>query len=201
MPAKNTRNTFLLLTITVSLMACSSDSNNLAEEGLNNSDLGNSDDNSSMLAPGSDQQDVMTLDGLDGSWEQGCLANPDDATFSSATLLASDNTITVTESVFTDNACSIAAVPAIIETVSSLIFDGTTTTTALGDASNVELTVETRTIDDVSDTGDINSITYDMMLIINDTLYFGNKTGDNDGSTDELQPTTLDQVNIYMSAE
>ena len=201
MPAKNTRNTFLLLTITVSLMACSSDSNNLAEEGLNNSDLGNSDDNSSMLAPGSDQQDVMTLDGLDGSWEQGCLANPDDATFSSATLLASDNTITVTESVFTDNACSIAAVPAIIETESSLIFDGTTTTTALGDASNVELTVETRTIDDVSDTGDINSITYDMMLIINDTLYFGDKTGDNDGSTDELQPTTLDQVNIYMSAE
>jgi len=71
-------------------------------------------------------------------------------------------------------------------TENSLVFDNTTSNTSLGDASNLESTVESRTVDGVSSTDGINAITYDILLITNNTLYFGDKSGENNGTTTTL---------------
>ncbi len=180
----------LALAFTLSLAACGSDSSNSSDAATG-----------TMPAPGANPVEPVTLEGLDGTWSQDCLANSADATFSTATLTAADNVATITQSVYTDNACTSAATPAPIETQRSLVFDDTTTSTSLGDASNVEWTVESKTIDGVSDTSDINGTVYDVMLITNGTLYFGDRSGGKDGTSEALRPTTLDQVNIFTSSE
>ena len=180
----------LALAFTLSLAACGSDSSNSSDAATG-----------TMPAPGANPVEPVTLEGLDGTWSQACLANSADATFSTATLTAADNVATITQSVYTDNACTSAATPASIETQRSLVFDDTTTSTSLGDASNVEWTVESKTIDGVSDTSDINGTVYDVMLITNGTLYFGDRSGAKDGTSEALRPTTLDQVNIFTSSE
>lgn len=172
------------LLFALGLSACDSDDNT-------------AETNSSMLAPGATPGDEATLEGLDGNWATGCLASSGDATFTTTTISVADNVASVTQSIFTDNACTTAATPASIVTDRSLQFDGETSNTSLGDASNVVWTVESRTVDGTPDSDGVNNMVWDIMLITNDTLYFGDRSGSNDGSTEALRPNTLDEVNIF----
>lgn len=141
---------------------------------------------------------MITLEGLDGSWSQACLA---DSTLFTVAVMIAENVATLTESFFTDSACDTAASPASIETQRSLVFDGTTTITATGEASNVEWMVESKLVDGVADFNDLNNAVYDVMLIANNTLYVGDRSGSNDGSAEALRPTALDQNNIFTLIE
>ena len=161
----------------------------------------NSSSTSTMPAPGTTPEDTVTLEGLDGNWVRTCMANATDATFSTATLVAADNVVTITDSIFTDSGCATPASPATIEIQRSLVFDGTTSNTALGDASHVTWTVESKTIDGTPDTAGTNGSAFDLMLITNNTLYFGDRSGVNDGSTETLRPTTLDETAIFTLSE
>ncbi len=181
------RTSALTLTAATLLWACSSDDN--------------STNTSTMPAPGTVPEDAVTLPGLDGNWARACMANATDATFSTVTLIAADNVATITESVFTDSGCATPASPANIETQRSLVFDGTTSNTSLGDASHVTWTVESKTIDGTADSSSTNESAFDLMLITNNTLYFGDRSGTNDGSTEALRPTTLDETAIFTLSE
>ncbi|MEM7256891.1 MAG: hypothetical protein AAF404_05835 [Pseudomonadota bacterium] len=112
-----------------------------------------------------------------------------------------DNVATVTQSIYTDTACSTPSTPASIVTQRSLAFDGNTSTTSLGDASHVEWTVESRTVDGAEDTTGVNIMIWDLVLITNNTLYFGDRSGTNDGSTEALRPTVLDEGTTYAANE
>ena len=161
----------------------------------------NSSDTSTMPAPGTAPEDTVTLEGLDGNWAKACMAHATDATYSTATLVAADNVVTITDSVFTDSGCVTPASPATIESQRSLVFDGTTSNTSLGDASHVTWTVESKTINGVQDTASTNESAFDLMLITNNTLYFGDRSGANDGSTEALRPSTLDETAIFTLSE
>lgn len=172
------------LALTLSLSACDSDDDN-------------ANTSNTMPAPGTTPGDDVTLPGLDGDWSTTCIASSVDSTYSTTDITVADNVATVTESIFTDSACTTPSTPAIIVTDRSLQFDSTTSTTALGDASHVTWTVESRTVDGAADSSGTNDTVWDLMLIANDTLYFGDRSGDNNGSEEALRPTTLDEVNIF----
>lgn len=171
----------LVVVLVTALYGCDSDDNALT------------DTSASMPAPGETPVDPITVDGLAGQWQRPCAASTTSADYSTADMTIADNVATITQSIFTDSACTTPASPAVIVTENSLVFDNTTSNTSLGDASNLESTVESRTVDGVSSTDGINAITYDILLITNNTLYFGDKSGENNGTTTTLRPLTLDQ--------
>lgn len=175
--------------LVVFLTGCSSDNDN------NSSD----DTSTTQPAPGENPTDAITMDGLAGQWSRTCSAVADSVEYSSAELNVADNVATVTESFYTDSACTTAASPAMVVTDNSLVFDDTTTSTSLGNANNVESTVESKTVDGTAATDGINVITYDIMLITNNTLYFGSKADANNGSTEALRPQTLDQIATWSN--
>lgn len=179
-----------LLTIAIitgtALYGCDSDD----DDASANSDT-------SMPAPGETPTDPVTVDGLAGQWATACAAMADSAEYSSATMTIADNVATITESFFTDNACATAASPAVVVSDNSLVFDNSTSTTSLGEASNFESTVESKTVDGTPDNENVNTVVYDILLITNDTLYFGDKTGENNGTSATLRPQTLDQTLVW----
>lgn len=186
MTIKNT-NSLIALALVAALAGCDSDNDS------------SSNTSTTQPAPGADPTDPITMDGLAGAWARSCSALPDSAGFSSAQFNVADTVATLTESFYTDSACASAASPAVVVTENSLVFDDTMTTTSLGEANNVESTVESKTTDGTAVTEGINAITYDIMLITNNTLYFGSKADANDGSTEELRPQTLDQTQIWSN--
>ncbi len=178
--------TALTTVVLVALSGCSSNDDTTAAN------------DTSAPAPDQNPTEEVTLQGLTGTWNQSCLASDSTASrYSLATLVAADNVATVTQTFFTDVACSNAASPATSVEQHSLVFSGTTSNTALGDALHVDSTVESRSIDGVDSSDGVNTVTHDIALILNNTLYFGNKQGSNNGSTADLRPTELDQQAIY----
>ncbi len=177
----------------IGLQACSSDST--SEPEMTDGEA----DETSQPAPGVTPGVPLTLEGLEGSWQRStCLASATDASvYTNAGLTIADNVASLTINAFTDSACSSPASPAVTLTESSLVFDGSTSTTTLGEASHFDSTVESKTVDGVDSNDSINSISYDIALIINDTLYFGDTQGSNDGSSSELRPTTLDEQSFF----
>jgi hypothetical protein len=175
----------LILVSLLGLNACDSDSNIAAT------------DDGTMPAPGTTPGEDITLEGLDGDWSSACIAATDAATFSTTTIAVADNIATGAASIYTDNACTTPATPASITTERSLEFDGNTSSTSLGDASHVTWIVESRTVDGADDTSGVNAMVWDIMLITNDTLYFGDRSGSNDGSEEALRPTALDEISIF----
>lgn len=185
----NRNSTLFLMTILIitGIQGCDSDNDPVVET------------TTTMPAPGANPTDDITMDGLAGTWTRGCTALADSSNYSTTQLDIADNVSTLTESFFTDNGCSTAASPAVVITDSSLVFDNTMATTTLGQANLVESTVESKTIDGASDTDGINTVTYNIMLITNNTLYYGDTSGDNNGSTAALRPTTLDQTYTFSN--
>ena len=61
--------------------------------------------------------------------------------------------------------------------------------------------MESKLVDGVADFNDLNNAVYDVMLIANNTLYVGDRSGSNDGSAEALRPTALDQNNIFTLIE
>lgn len=177
----------ILLMPLLGLAACSSDDD--------------SANTSTMPAPDANPGDEITLDGLDGNWISSCVESASDATYSTTTITVADNAATVSQSIYTDNSCSTPSAPANIVTERSLVFDGNTSATSLGDASHVEWTVESRLVDGENDNTGVNVSVWDLMLITNDTLYFGDRTGDNNGTTEALRPSALDEIVTYTMNE
>lgn len=186
-----------IISVSAMLAACSSD-----DDDDNNGDDGAGD--TSTPVDGDNTGDTGNsggLSGLDGTWVQACLADdPDDAEseYSTGQSVFNGNMVTVTEMTYTDSGCTIAADPAVIVIESSFVFPGGTTTTALGDATHIDVTIESVTLDgeplsdEFSDLIGLNDIEYDLVLIDNDMLYVGDTDGDLDGSTEALRPNALD---------
>ena len=154
---------------------------------------------STMPAPNQNPEDAVTLEGLDGQWNSACTAIADNSLWSTANYSVADNVGTMTERFYTDNACSTDASPAITITENSLAFNGEVSSTSLGDASQVETTAESITTDGEAVSDAVNTITYDIMLITNNTLYFGDKSGAMNGSSADLRPESLDQMRTYSN--
>lgn len=162
--------------------------------GCDSDDSPASDTSTSMPAPGETPGELVTVAGLDGLWKRACTASASSSEYSSAEMNIAENVATITESYFTDSACSTPASTAVVVTENSLVFDESVTATALGDANNVESTVESKSVDGSNVTEGVNVVTYDLLLLTNNTLYFGDKSAEGSGTTEALRPSTLDQT-------
>ena len=131
---------------------------------------------------GGDDDEVVAFNDLNGDWTSGCFV---DAPFSvKLDVTFNDNNVTVTETEYADAACSMPTT--VKNETSSFTLGGAVSL----DGSVAGITSATKIdITSLSDPGDTD---YDLIAIKDDTLYLGDDSGANDGSTPELRPTQLD---------
>ena len=137
---------------------------------------------------------------LQGSFTSGCVFDPLPGSAQGSfteTVAIEGNTLIGTLLSFSDDNCSVPALPAEFITEESLVLPGGSVTTSFGEAAFIDVTLESFTID-----GELApeflaltepDVTFTIFLITNDGLWFTGETfGINDGSSPERRPTTLD---------
>lgn len=143
---------------------------------------------------------VPTQADLQGSFTSGCVFDPlsgsSEGSFTE-TITVEGNTLVGTLLSFTDNDCTVPALPAEFVTEESFVLPGGSVTTSLGEAAFIDVTLESLTED-----GELTSeflaltepdVTFTIFLITTDGLWFSGETfGINDGSSPALRPATLD---------
>ncbi|MBX2880374.1 MAG: hypothetical protein KTR32_10605 [Granulosicoccus sp.] len=177
-----------IVVLSAFIVACDSNDDQDSDANMTIADPAVSGPAPTMPAPGSSPDDLIRLDGLDGSWVQNCLAiDSQETPYISSSLSVSLDSATLTVNNFSDSACSDMTSTSTAEL--SLLFSAETVTSSLGEATHVEITNE-----------QTNAVRFDLMLIINDSLYFGDLSNGLDGSTIELRPQQLDQIGFYVRA-
>ena len=169
-------------------------------------------DNRSFDASGGNQpfgnvdSDTGAPDRISDIWEHGCLADdPDDeeTEYTTSVAVFTEESANITHNSYTDSGCTTAANPAEFVASYKLVFPGGTTTTSLGDATHVNVTLESARVDGqaVSDTFSellgLGETQYDLLLIENNRLYAGDTDGELDGTSEASRPDTLDTRVVY----
>jgi len=144
---------------------------------------------------------------FDGTWTQGCTADdPEDpeTEYETTTLTIAGDVSTANVQFFSDSECQTPSTGFQTGTItSSIVYPGAVTTTTQGDATHIDVTVESLLLDGepppeaLAAFSPVGEITYDLALIEGDTLYAGDDSGEFDGSTAALRPTQLDTANTF----
>ena len=176
------------------------------------SDITDASSETSMLAPGSPIP-TPTSSVLEGSWTTGCVLEdenfPEDG-YTIFNLTIEGDTLDAVEFGFTDSACSIPTIDsATIEISFSLEFPDGSVTTSLGEASFIDLTPESVTIDGeqltpaqqaaLEELGLFDTV-FDIFLIDSEgRLYFGDTDVEGQNATTaEMRPQTLDTFGAFI---
>jgi len=170
---------------------------------------GNDDSQTSMPVTGDTLPDQIIAGppiGLNGSWFLSCrLQEPEFDSMVSETIQLDieDDVIVATVNEFSDNACSILEQFS-PETQTISVVYGETTETALGTATNIDLTVESLVVAGLEEIGsdfdDVGEMFLDILLVMNDSLFFGAVDESFDPtSPDELEPRPVDlnQIDVF----
>lgn len=192
--------TFLPVFLGLTISACGSDNDDMPATDSNTSD------GTSMPADNDDNAPLILTD-FDGTWVGTCdLIDPaDDSSLSEIlTISIAGDVANSTQQYFTDSTCETANDnPQTREVSWSITYPGATTVTALGEATQLNRTIEGLTFDNEALTPEelaeapLGVVVYDIALLIDDTLYIGDRDGELDGSTAGLRPTILDEVIVF----
>lgn len=146
--------------------------------------------------PGDSQADETTFTDVGGRWVQGCLAgHTGEAPFTTSRLEIGILDAQLVQSVYSDAPCTERTSETITDFDVTFLFDRTTT--QLGDANHINFVAESVTVDGEPDSSAVGDGRYDIFLMINETLYFGDRVNSGDGTTRETRPTELDQIRFY----
>lgn len=176
----------------------SSDDLNTSDPAGENGDIDSS--GTSGPAPGSNPEDLFLLEGVDGTWVQGCQPTPaEQVPHATSRLDITVDTAQLTLSAFSDAGCTTSL--GVTVTDFSVVYSPDTTTTALGEANHVDLTVESINLNGVTLSAGVNAIRYDIILMTNNSLYLGDLVNSGDGSTPEARPTELNQLQFFTQGD
>ena len=153
---------------------------------------GETDGNGDATATGG----MGTTTAFDGVWLQACTVNdPTDLSdgYSVTTLTNNGTSSSVRSLEYTDSACSVPNMPAEIVIDAVIVFTGDTTDTALGQATNIDVSFDSATVDGVSQSVPPQTI-YDIAFTTGNELYFGDDEIDpaRDGSSPGARPVVLE---------
>jgi len=153
---------------------------------------GETDGNGDATATGG----MGTTTAFDGVWLQACTVNdPTDLSdgYSVTTLTNNGTSSSVRSLEYTDSACSVPNMPAEIVIDAVIVFTGDTTDTALGQATNIDVSFDSATVDGVSQSVPPQTI-HDIAFTTGNELYFGDDEIDpaRDGSSPGARPVVLE---------
>ncbi len=148
---------------------------------------------------------------FDGNWTQPCEGDGDgvfeDEAWEVVNLAISGGTVTSDNFTYTDSACTIPDVPALVTITATLEYPGGTSNTSLGVARHVNATTTEVLIDGAAPTTEQEAFfqslgtydtEYDLILISSDNLYLGELTDLNDGETEATRPIDIDQDDFFV---
>lgn len=128
-------------------------------------------------------------EGLNGSWFLSCRL--DDGVYETVTLDIQNNITEVTISAFSDSACSIPEPLSPVTQTLSVVFAGITET-ALGPATNIDITVESVSIAGLESNDGIGDMFLDIILVMDDSLFIGETEDDETVGPDGIEPRPVE---------
>ena len=196
------------------LIACDSDD----DDDSSVSESSDTASDTSMPVPGDSTPDSTLAGapaGVNGSWLLSCRQEDPgeiDTLYEIIQLDIMDDVFVATASVFSDSACTELGLFSPAIATFSVVYSGTTET-ALGTATNIDLTQEALSIPGLEDPGSAedfidDTVILDILLVMNDSLFLGDDDSDDfngfetDDSTEpdpeESRPTQLDQTEEFI---
>lgn len=149
---------------------------------------------------------------LQGRWQGGCVLfdreDPDDG-YEITSFTFTGNTYRSDSTVYADSNCSTVLERGLFMSASSMQTEGTVSRapgskdTAQGSVAFIDVHTERFLIDNVPLTEAMAGVfpaetQYDIVLLENNTIYLGNVSGSNDGTSPERRPTELDENRVYV---
>jgi len=183
-------NISLITFLTTALIACSSDD----DDDLPDNSISENPNQTSMPAdevtPGENISGAPA--GVNGSWFLSC--RMEDSIYQTVELNIQDDVIETITTDFSDNSCTTAEQFSPQTITSSIVYTGITET-ALGPASNIDLTVENVVIADLEQSGveldGVGVMFLDILLVMNDSLFLGERVEDETLDPDVVGPRPL----------
>lgn len=160
---------------------------------------------SSLLMVGcssSDDNNNIAVTEYDGNWITACIADGLGESF--ITMLAiSGSAVTSTGLEYSDEDCTVPAIPAEVIIDITLVYPGTTTTTTLGEARHVDATGNSILFDGAAPPAAViaeveNNTDFGLFLLADGKLYSGADSEDLDGSTAAKRPIALDTTEFFV---
>lgn len=195
------RQLMLVSVLSLTIAACSSDDDETPASG--------SGDTSEMAPGGGSSPTVSSA--FDGNWIMACSLEDDDSPedgYEVTMLAISGETATARSLMYLDSACQMPD-PELgeVTTQVSIVYPGGTTTTPQGVATHVNVTTESILFDGQPLTAEQQEFfetfggfdpTFDIALIENSVLFFGDTEGDLSGDSAALRPTALEADGFAM---
>jgi hypothetical protein len=149
---------------------------------------------------------------FNGNWAQACEVEGDpanaNAEYSTITGSLNGSSATYVTTYYEDMNCTVPVEDEQVVTITaSLVYPGGTTTTALGEATHVDITTTGIRYDGVEPSAEERAqleaagffdTEYDLILELNNQLYFGDYTANFAGRTPETRPIEIEANPLFM---